>query len=529
MARSLTSWLPVLLTGALGYVLCVCAWQADDAFITYRTVANAWEGHGLTWNPGVRVQTYTHPLWMALAWVCHGVTGETYFSVLALAWILTLVSAALLVRLANGDVGKACLALLGVGTSAAFVDYSVSGLENPLLGLLLGVFVWIVTRDMPKRLVQLALVAAAVGLTRLDALLLVAPVVAHVAWLTRPRLRALQAVVVGFAPFWIWELFCLVYYGSLVPNSAWAKLNVAIPASELVGRGIAYLTDSLVHDPVTLLATLACGVFVLVRGDTRRRLCVVGVVLYLLYVIRVGGDFMSGRFLSAPLVLAVASAVSVAQSSTPTSRTTPRTATRHRAIAVALLVYGFAWPGSRWLSGADFGDVASFGATAPITDERAYYYPTTGLLRVWAARDRIAELNLPTPPHAGALLGSRFAHRAEPVALQKAVGFFGYFAGPGKTIVDIWAICDPLLARIPFRPQPGTHWRMGHFERRVPAGYLESLREDENRLAEHGLAEVYDALRRVTRGNLFTATRWRDIWRLHSGYFDAALQNPSYL
>lgn len=518
--------LPAALSAGLLYLLVVCAWQADDAFITWRTVANAWAGHGLVWNPGIRVQTYTHPLWMAVGWLCYGVFGEMYFSVLAVSGLLALATAALLVRLADGDAWLACAALLAIAASAAFVDFSVSGLENPLLGLGVVAFAAAAPGARSARgLAALALIAAAVGLTRLDALLLVAPALAHAAWRVRPRAGAVAALAAGFAPLVAWEGFALVYYGSPVPNSAWAKLNVAIGLPALAARGADYLLDSLTRDPITEVATLACVAFACVRGNGARRAAAAGVVLYLVYVVCIGGDFMSGRFLTAPLLLGVATALGVAREA-GRSRRSRRSDWLPAAACAALAVYGFAWPGSRWLSGRSFGNPPGFASPAAITDERAYYYPTTGLLRVLAERARLVAAGLPVPPYEGAILGARFARRDEPVALQKAVGYFGYFAGPHKTVVDVWAICDPLLARIPFRPA-GDDWRVGHFERPVPAGYLESLRSGQNRIRDPRLAEVYEALDRVTRGPLWDAQRWRAIWRLHTGFYRAALERAA--
>jgi arabinofuranosyltransferase len=42
------------------------AWLSDDAYITFRTADNVIHGYGLVWNTAERVQTYTHPLWLAL-------------------------------------------------------------------------------------------------------------------------------------------------------------------------------------------------------------------------------------------------------------------------------------------------------------------------------------------------------------------------------------------------------------------------------------------------------------------------------
>ncbi len=56
----------LLLVLVFSFVVLKNAWVGDDAYITFRTVENFLSGHGLTFNPLERVQTYTHPLWMFL-------------------------------------------------------------------------------------------------------------------------------------------------------------------------------------------------------------------------------------------------------------------------------------------------------------------------------------------------------------------------------------------------------------------------------------------------------------------------------
>ncbi|MGK0358704.1 MAG: arabinofuranosyltransferase, partial [Bradymonadia bacterium] len=62
------------------------AWVAEDAYITLRTVDNVLNGHGLTWNAGERVQSYTHPLWMMLLTLGHWISGEAYFTALTVSF-----------------------------------------------------------------------------------------------------------------------------------------------------------------------------------------------------------------------------------------------------------------------------------------------------------------------------------------------------------------------------------------------------------------------------------------------------------
>ncbi len=78
--------LPLLLVLAL-YVVVVlrCAWISDDAYITFRTVDNFTAGYGLTWNPGERVQAFTHPLWALVLCATYALTQEIHVTTIALS------------------------------------------------------------------------------------------------------------------------------------------------------------------------------------------------------------------------------------------------------------------------------------------------------------------------------------------------------------------------------------------------------------------------------------------------------------
>src|SRR5262245_34627688 len=82
------------------YAWVMNAWLGDDAFITFRTAQNLAEGYGPRWNPHERVQTYTHPLWMLLVSAAFRVTGEFYFTVLALSLAATIAAVVVATRAA---------------------------------------------------------------------------------------------------------------------------------------------------------------------------------------------------------------------------------------------------------------------------------------------------------------------------------------------------------------------------------------------------------------------------------------------
>src|SRR5687768_1854279 len=116
-------------------VLVRTAWVCDDAFITFRTVDNLLNGYGLRWNVSERVQSFTHPLWMLLYVVPYAATGEPYVTGIWLSIAVSLLAFTAALSIAR-DLWIAIVGAVLLMSSRAFVDYSTSGLENPLTHLL---------------------------------------------------------------------------------------------------------------------------------------------------------------------------------------------------------------------------------------------------------------------------------------------------------------------------------------------------------------------------------------------------------
>ena len=290
--------------------------MADDAFITLRTVDNFVNGYGLTWNPAERVQTFTHPLWLFLLSVAYFVTREPFYTTLAVSLIVSFIAVAVFCfRVARSWQGAA-LGLLVFTLSRSFVDFSTSGLENPLSHLLLLVFIapYFRWRPSTRKLFTLSLVASLAAVNRLDTLLIYLPPLAYaVVELVRlpagnrPRVvKALAALAAGQAPLLLWLAFSIFYYGFAFPNTAYAKLNSALEASELIRQGMLYLLNALEYDPLTVLAILAGVTSAVLSRSWARIMVALGIGLYVFYVVWIGGDFMSGRMLTLPLTAAVA-------------------------------------------------------------------------------------------------------------------------------------------------------------------------------------------------------------------------------
>ena len=507
----LAQLLALLPLAAAFYGLIVCAWQCDDAYITFRTVRNFWEGHGLRWNVDERVQAYTHPLWMLLSLGVYGVTRELFFSMTAVAIALGMLALGLLAQLSESRARFAVSTLVLVG-SCAFLEFNVCGLENPLLNVLV-VACALASRAPPSARAELwrALGLSAVYLTRADAVLLVGPL-----WLwSAVRGRAhWRSMLLGLMPVVAWQVFSLVYYGALVPNTALAKLNVELPLSRLALAGVGYFADSLRHDPLTLIATAGAIVYAVLLGRAREQLLALGVVLYLAYVVRIGGDFMSGRFFGAPLLAAVCAANMAAGRGSMR----PLQLRVWTGLAVLVAVYALAWPRAPLRSTLGFG--AGY-QVQDVGDERAVYYHWHGLLPVLVRYPELRENNLPVPWAFNVKMALEFAASNKRIVAIDSVGYFGFHARD-KVVIDTAALADPLLSRIRFVPADGK-FRIGHFKRELPQGYLETRVLGRNLLTDPGLHAAYDDIMLVTQAPLLTPGRWAAMWRLNTGFHSVAL------
>ena len=486
-------------------VLLRTAWLCDDAYISLRTVDNFVAGHGLRWNVAERVQSYTHPLWVLLLSCLYCGTRELYLTTLLSSLLLSAAAVALTVGgLARSLV--AALAGLSILTlSPAFVDYCTSGLENPLSYLLMALFLLVYWRvgDGPRRSFLLALLAGLALTTRLDHLWLYAPPLLLELRRRHDR-RALCLMLGGMAPIFLWTLFSLVYYGFPVANSAVAKLNLGIPRTEIMARGLFYMVDALRYETLCVLTILWALVTSLRGRDGGQRAFGVGISLHLIYLVFIGGDFMRGRFLSLPLLLAVGLLL----------RGEFFLARRARLLLFPVcLILGFAAPSPTLLSGAGHGGdaaQASMEASHGIADERGYYYGKYGLLN-----------GKPIASKLGANMADLHARQAAlSIRLMEVftAGENAFSIGPGAHVIDALGLGDPLLARLDMREDAA--WRIGHYPRVTPAGYLLTALTGENHMVDPEIREYYDHLVLLTRGPLFTMERWRAIAAMNLGRYE---------
>jgi len=493
----------------IGFVLLVLTrgWTGDDAFISFRVIDNAVNGHGLRWNPIERVQVFTNPLWTLAQIPFHAIFGNPWLLSILLSYGCSLAAIFLLIGI--GDRQDAVLFfLLPLCFSRAFLDYTSSGLENPLSYLLFAWFVRVLLAPESTRFwFYLALVPGLALMTRLDTALLYAPVILILV-ATRFRTMRPRQIALGVLPLAAWFLFSLIYYGSLFPNTKDAKLNTGLPAGEVIAQGFRYLADFCVTDTVGVLIILvSCGLALIriSRARTEETIynagLMLGVVAYLAYTVRVGGDFMSGRFFSLPILVSAW----VGFRSWRPSFQSYRFAVLAAALVAAKLVSLSLTPG--WRSSLPL--LSAHG----IVDERVFYQRAFGLFPPgeWRPRWRPEPLDGVTANRVEAMIAS-----GTPM-LHGAVGHFGYEAGPNAMIIDQLALTEPVLAQLPTSSR--HRWRVGHYPRRFPRGYVDAFPSGKASEMDPSMAALVQEVQLITRGQLFSRARWSAIASRHRGGF----------
>ena len=104
------------------------------------------------------------------------------------------------------------------------------------------------------------------------------------------------------------------------------------------------------------------------------------------------------------------------------------------------------------------------------------------------------------------------------------VGLTAIAAGRDTIIIDRLALTDPLLARLPPRPQTARKGLMDHFKRDVPGGYQIAWRRDTLEKMHPELRAYYEPLQRILRDPLFGAERLRTIVDFNLGRYDSHLE-----
>lgn len=551
----LAVWIPVVAFGWAGWSR---RWMSDDGFIYLRVVDQLVAGNGPVFNAGERVEVATGPLWVVILTVATVVLRPIplEWHAVWLGLILSLMGLALgawgALRLTEWPRHRVVLPLgaLVVVALPPFWDYATSGLETGLGFAWLGGCFWGLAReyrlnvspDLPAPECSLARSRSSTWLAVVIGLgLLIRPdfVIFTIAFMATLLVLSpgaswrarLGTVAAAFALPLAYQIFRMGYYGSLVPNPAFAKEASASYWSQ----GWRYALDLL--QPYWLLVPiLGLAALSWLPGQLRRwtrrdlggvalaGLPVVAAIVHALYIVHLGGDFMHGRMLL-PALFGLLLPVGVVPLSNPLQ------------LVAAFVVIPWVMVSALTLR-LPYEDVGPEG----IADERGFYLHLTGHPHPitvddyqglsWAveglrARDLAAEGDPALLLRGGQQI--RLAPRVDTtlVVQRVTVGVFGYAAGTEVHVVDLQGLGDPIAGRLRLeqRGRPGHEkmldeaWvvaRFGDPEAQLPSGGPSPAAVAAGRLALgcDGAELLLDAVRQPMTPKRFLRNLF-DSFRLH--------------
>ncbi|MFQ5499748.1 MAG: hypothetical protein ACE5FH_08750 [Candidatus Zixiibacteriota bacterium] len=434
---SLREWWPILPALAFYTVLCyVVNYTQDDAFISYRYVANFLDGNGLVYNIGQRIEGITNFGWVVLL-IAFGSFGLDYVLVSKMIGFLfgggfvvvTFLTARLVLRGTSRLWVWIPTYLVACNLSLAY--WSPAGLETGAFVCMAGLSLYLM---LCRNWLLVATLAFAVWLRPEGALLAGVLIVCEfAAFRTFPRFSLLCGVV-AFVASLPMVGFKLLYYGSLLPNPFYAKTGLDW---QQITNGLEYAGRFFVdYSFIGLGWVIPIVLFRRLSPSARAVTCFA--VSYTLYVIAVGGDVLEVHRFLLPLL----------------------------GCSGILLSLTLGWMASRWQSRSVRYTLAVAAAASV-------------LLTVLVPREYVFAYH-----HAGIGLNRKMRFLADQLKQNDSrsfsvalttIGVFGYEL-IGHDIIDMVGLTDTVISRHPQPPIKGitSQWR----ERKYNTPYLLSRAPD---------------------------------------------------
>lgn len=270
----------------------------EDYYITLRSSRNLIEGHGLVFQPGERVHTFTSPIGVLLPafflWISGGRESVAI-------WIFRIAGAALLSAAAGiawrrlerqsvGGIGK--LVFFGLMLfDPKLTDFATNGQETAILVFLVIVLWNELERAEGPRPVALALAYGGMMWTRPDAFILAGALTLPCLWspgaaVSAKRLRVaslVRGIAGGIALYLPWFLWAWHYYGSPIPNTILAKATQTHPLSlsDLIATPLHSVAELSMLDYLFLPANFMFGGWPRELNDVSHVLAVIAVLAWI--------------------------------------------------------------------------------------------------------------------------------------------------------------------------------------------------------------------------------------------------------
>ncbi|HET9136089.1 MAG TPA: hypothetical protein VFO76_05575 [Candidatus Kapabacteria bacterium] len=310
-----------LLVIAVGLVQAiVLRWVSDDSFITFRYVKNFVDGNGIVYNIGERIEGYTHFLWLLILSFTKLIGFDP---VIASMWIGVACFALLLtiyLRISYKEqTSSSYLPLVAILLALNYdmLVWVTGGLETSLYTLLISVafYCWFYTKlPQQRKLLLVGSLLLLTALTRPDGALFTITGAILLAGknlkenksialsLKEVTLLLLPSIIIG-VPYLLWKYN---YYGDIFPTTFYAKSG----DENYFGQGFFYIFLFFKVYFTLALSLIAFGIWYFMKrprpaeaihnttaGSPILTAIILVAVYFIIYIAKVGGDFMFARFI----------------------------------------------------------------------------------------------------------------------------------------------------------------------------------------------------------------------------------------
>ena len=504
-------------------VITLLAWQSDDSYHAYIMAKNLVDGNGFVYNIGQRATATTCPLFTLVVAAGYFVIRDMFF----VSLLINIVFSTLAFRILLWDYCKTkrqiIFSLLVAIGSVSFVSYTTSGLENSMLFFLGACFMKVYFSHEyynGKDMLILALLVSLIAMTRADAVLIFVPMAVYVYLARRDGVSFIKAVFIGLLgllPYILWELFSTFYYGFPFPNTAYAKLGTDIALRDYIVRGIRYYLNAIVCDPIVLIVPL----FAMLAAASVRKIqyiiCMAGPVIYGIYLLFIGGDFMMGRHFTLMFFISLICYMDIKNRE---FTELGKGASFHRCFvgfASAALIFTCTSHiiSDQFLFGGEIG--------SPVSDERAGYFTTSSLFNNVISLVKTGELCIDDTWNNDGVKELRDNGMTGGI-LTSVPGITKYYNND-LYLNDLYALGDPYLAHLPAVKESG--WRIGHMWREAPIGYINLVRYGwgTGAIKNDDARMYYEIIDEITRGPLFNKERIKKVIDINLGKYDYLIEN----
>ncbi|TGL87327.1 hypothetical protein EHQ68_12310 [Leptospira congkakensis] len=261
-------------------------WICDDAYISFVYARNLYEGFGFVFNWGERVEGYTNFLWTIILSLGYSLQIKPQILSITLGIFFYLMTLFIFFykesRISLGRIYP--LLLVHLALFFHLHIFATSGLETSLFTFLVcfGLLLW---EKESWYVIPIFFLSA---LVRPEGALFL--FIASIDWMIRKR----SWIPILFGFFFLCFLgFRYFYYQDILPNTFYAKGNKGAYFSQ----GIYYFFYFLKSYPLYLFVFVLAGVQIYKSILQKEFLLLYSsILLYILYVLYVGGDFMGNRF-----------------------------------------------------------------------------------------------------------------------------------------------------------------------------------------------------------------------------------------